>query len=93
MRKDIQQPAINSLRVIYCILKKYNICCSSLYNSIRSSDCFFTLQKGTVRNAEELMDFLYFRSLLWETVITFERLHSLIIHIRSVTVCMCGCGV
>lgn len=74
-------------------LEKYNVCCSSLCKSIQSSDSFLTRQKGTVINAGELMDFLFFRSLLWETVVTFERLHSLIIHIRSVTVCVCGCGV
>lgn len=70
-------------------------CCkiSSFYSAIlvcRNWNLLFFFFFFPYRKAwwKELMDFLYFRSLLWETVVTFERLHSLIIHIRSVTACV-----
>lgn len=88
-------PAVSTqlLKCYILYLKKYNVRCFSLYKSIQSSASLLTLQTGTVVNVGELMHFLCFRSLLWETVVTFERLHSLIIHVRSVTVCVWGCAV
>lgn len=69
-------------------LKKYNMCCCSLPNSSQDFRLFFFFLPYRKAWWKDLMDFLYFRSLLWETVVTFERLHSLIIHIRSVTACV-----